>query len=83
MKPWSKEVFGVDFLHLFICDGHVGKNCALRSQILLLHSSSRSYSLYRKVVSYSVICPTNEISIELGFGGNGMKNDLQFNTCKG
>lgn len=46
------EVCGVDFLHLFLCDGHVGKNCALRSQMLLLHScSSRSYSLYRKVIS--------------------------------
>lgn len=87
MKPWSNEVCGLDSLHSLLCDGHVGRKYSEVTNTAVAQSFFQSSQFEQKgdfkfgcLVSCSVISPSNEISIELAFGGSGMLNDLHLNT---
>lgn len=79
MKPWLKSC-GLEFVFLFLLDGHEGRRCAQRLEIQL--SCRKVNSTLHVWFPLLKLCP-NDVSYEFAFGGSGMlKNFAKVKSLK-
>lgn len=72
VKPWLKSC-GLEFMFLFLFDGHEGRQCAQRLEI---QPSCRKVNSTLDVwFPLLKLCP-NDASDEFAFGGSGMLKNL-------
>lgn len=67
VKPWLRSC-GLEFLFLFLLDGHEGRQCAQRLEIQL---SCRKVNSILEVWFPLVKLCANDVSYEFTFGGSG------------